>query len=457
MRRTGADAVTSSGFRTDPLAKVYAGIDPVTSGENYIRELVKARRTQKETEREAEKVLTKLLNQVDERRSPRTSATVNQLLDRWLDVVELSRKTRNGYVGKIEKHVRPTIGRLPVGRLDAEVIDSLYASLRRCRDHCAGETFIAHRTDGAHLCDEHSPRRKCAKKVLDDPSADCKWCQRLCGPHVCTPLSPGSIRVVHAILSGALNRAMRWGWIGVNPLDQVEPPPTPTPNPKPPTAIEAARIVSAATEDPDWGALVWMAMITGARRGELSALRWHHVDLDASVVTFERSIGQIAGQTWEKSTKTHQTRRVTLDSETIEILREHRQRFDVRAAELGTAVRPDGFVFSLAPDGSVPVRPNTITQRYRRLAKRLGIETNIHALRHYSATELIAAGVDPRTVAGRLGHGGGGSTTLRVYSAWVAEADQRAAAALAARMAPVRGKRPAAPIRLDDHRPASAS
>ena len=59
---------------------------------------------------------------------------------------------------------------------------------------------------------------------------------------------------------------------------------------------------------------------------------------------------------------------------------------------------------------------------------------HIHQLRHYSATELIAAGVDVRTAAGRLGHGGGGTTTLRVYSAWVAEADQRAATSLAARM-----------------------
>jgi integrase len=198
-------------------------------------------------------------------------------------------------------------------------------------------------------------------------------------------------------------------------------------------------------------------MITGARRGELCGLRWQHVDLDAGVVTFERSIGQIAGQMWEKGTKTHQTRRVTVDSETVEILREHRQRCDERASSGGISVRPDGFVFSLTPDCSTQIRPDTITQRYGRLAKRLGIETNLHALRHYSATELIAAGVDPRTVAGRLGHAGGGSTTLRVYSAWVAEADQRAAAALAARMAPVRGRRPAAPIRLDDHRPASAS
>ena len=73
-------------------------------------------------------------------------------------------------------------------------------------------------------------------------------------------------------------------------------------------------------------------------------------------------------------------------------------------------------------------------QRYSRLARRIGIRTTIHKLRHYSATELIAGGVDVRTVAGRLGHGGGGTTTLRVYAAWVSEADQRASAGLLDRL-----------------------
>jgi site-specific recombinase XerD len=50
------------------------------------------------------------------------------------------------------------------------------------------------------------------------------------------------------------------------------------------------------------------------------------------------------------------------------------------------------------------------------MCERLGLHMHIHQLRHYSATELIAAGVDIRTVAGRLGHSGGGTTTLRVYS-----------------------------------------
>jgi hypothetical protein len=42
--------------------------------------------------------------------------------------------------------------------------------------------------------------------------------------------------------------------------------------------------------------------------------------------------------------------------------------------------------------------------------------------------------VDINTVAGRLGHGGGGTTTLKYYAGWVAEAEQRAAISLGARM-----------------------
>ena len=60
------------------------------------------------------------------------------------------------------------------------------------------------------------------------------------------------------------------------------------------------------------------------------------------------------------------------------------------------------------------------------LARRAG---RLHSLRHYSATELIAAGTDVRTVAGRLGHGSGGATTLKIHAAWVDEAGQRAATA----------------------------
>ena len=86
------------------------------------------------------------------------------------------------------------------------------------------------------------------------------------------------------------------------------------------------------------------------------------------------------------------------------------------------------------PVPTVPYSPHGVSSRYRDMAARLGINTHIHALRHYSATELLSAGIDLRTVAGRLGHGGGGATTLRVYAAWVAASDRKAAEILGSRM-----------------------
>src|SRR5262245_9434737 len=136
--------------------RVYAGVDPISGRRHYLEEVISGRgQTRRETERAAEATRIRLINQVNERRNPRSRATVNQLLDRWLAVVELERKTRRGYEGKIEKHVRPTIGHLQAGRADLpEVIETLYSQLRQCKEHCNGRKFVEHRTERTHECDE---------------------------------------------------------------------------------------------------------------------------------------------------------------------------------------------------------------------------------------------------------------------------------------------------------------
>jgi len=60
-----------------------------------------------------------------------------------------------------------------------------------------------------------------------------------------------------------------------------------------------------------------------------------------------------------------------------------------------------------------------------------GIELDIKGLRHYTASQLLAASFDLRNTAARLGHSGGGATTLRHYADPVPEVDRRAAAYLA--------------------------
>jgi integrase len=72
------------------------------------------------------------------------------------------------------------------------------------------------------------------------------------------------------------------------------------------------------------------------------------------------------------------------------------------------------------------MHPDSVTHRFSRLAKQLGLRTRLHDLRHYAATQLIAGGVGLRTVSGRIGHAGGGATTLRVYTHFLAAADRQA-------------------------------
>ena len=140
------------------------------------------------------------------------------------------------------------------------------------------------------------------------------------------------------------------------------------------------------------------------------------------------------GQLQHKDTKTHQQRRVVLDPETAAVLREHRIRAEHQAAAIEAQLDPACYVFSGDPGSRTPLNSEGVTQRYKRMAASIGVDTTLKNLRHYSATELVSAGVDVRTVAHRLGHGGGGATTLRVYTACTAEADQRAARTVSGRM-----------------------
>jgi integrase len=183
-------------------------------------------------------------------------------------------------------------------------------------------------------------------------------------------------------------------------------------------------------------------MVTGVRRAELLALRWSDVDLTTGYLSIRRNYVRVRGKTIEKDTKTHQMRRISLDPATVEVLTEHRQRYEDLVRKVGTEPTNGAFLFSYEVSHDRPYNPSGVSHRSARMCAEIGIDNHLHASRHYSATELLTAGVDLRTVAGRLGHGGGGATTLRVYAAWVGESDRRAAEILGGRM--TRPKPPAA-------------
>jgi integrase len=122
------------------------------------------------------------------------------------------------------------------------------------------------------------------------------------------------------------------GWIDRSPTGEATAPGLPHPEPQPPTLVEAARILNEAWTHPDLGPLVWVAMATGAQRGELCALRWRHVDTARRTLVIRASIAQAGRQVWEKDTKLHQRRHIALDPVTTTILAAYRDERRRRAA-----------------------------------------------------------------------------------------------------------------------------
>jgi integrase len=205
----------------------------------------------------------------------------------------------------------------------------------------------------------------------------------------------------------------------------------------PAIADTRALLLAAEHQDPDLAALLRVLVATGARRGEACGLRWSDLDLDARTAVICRSVASVAGGSVVKDTKTHAARRLALDPATVAALQRRRERAEALATICRIDVVPSAFVFSSAPDSSAPLHPDTVTNGFQRLCRRLGLRgVRLHDLRHLHATRLLAAGVPVRTVSGRLGHANA-ATTLNVYAHFLDASDRHAAEVIGGLLDPI--------------------
>ena len=246
-------------------------------------------------------------------------------------------------------------------------------------------------------------------------------------------LAPSTIKRTHGVLRRALHQGVRWGWLGANPATAASPPRVLCSDLRPPSPGELGRLLDTAERlNPELATFVVLSAACGARRSELLALRWTDIDLDARVMTIARGLVMGNEGLVEKDTKTHQARTLSLDATTVSNLRAHRKRVLERVMACGRDVPADAFVFSSDGLGRSPMLPDSTSRAFRRLCAHAGVEGfRLHDLRHYVATRLLSAGVDVRTVAGRLGHRNS-ATTLNVYAHFVPQSDRNAADLLGA-------------------------
>jgi integrase len=223
-------------------------------------------------------------------------------------------------------------------------------------------------------------------------------------------LGVSGVRAWHALISGAFSAGVRWGELDRNPAKSASPPAEPRPTGIAPEPELARRYLDAVERvEPTLGALLRVAGLTGARRGELCALRWTDIDVEAGTLSIARSLSSRKGERYaEGATKNRRKRVIPLSPEALAELFAHRARRESLCLAAEVELRPAGFVFGpdTFPHGSKPFRPDFVSKKSLAIARDAGLPGDAchpHGLRHYFATRGTAAGASVPDMASYLG------------------------------------------------------
>jgi len=294
--------------------------------------------------------------------------TVSDYLERWLEYVKpnVSPRSHERYTEIVRKNLAPRLGSAKLSRLRPEHIASAYS-----------DALTRGRRDGKG------------------------------------GLSPRSVHHMHRILKQALSRAVRWQLIARNPADAVDPPKVER------TELNTYDLAAAAqTIEVLRGTRMLvptiLSLLCGLRRGEVAALRWRNVDLEAGSLAVVESAEQTKAGVRYKEPKTGRARKVSLSSTVVEELTAWQA---TQTEELSrVALRADRDTFVVTQTDGQPLQPRSITHEWVRLSKVKGLaRIRFHDLRHAHATHLLSAGVHPKVASERLGHSKVG-ITLDLYS-----------------------------------------
>lgn len=294
-----------------------------------------------------------------------TRETVGSYLSTWLAGAQPSLRpaTYQSYESIIRTQLAPRIGRIPLSRLRPQQIQQMLAEM------------------------------------------------------LASGLSPKYTRNVHGVLHRALDRAVQWHQLASNPADAVDLPQRGQREMNALSPEQARAVLEAAAEDPL--AALWIVMLTtGLRQGELRALRWRDVDLDAGRLAVTANavkvtkrvrgvLGLTSSEPFRGEPKTARSRRVVeLPALAVEALRRHREHTSV--------VNIGGLIFTRADGRTIPVQ--TVYRQWHRLCERAGVPiVRPHDARRTTATLLLGEGVHPKLVSEMLGHATV-AITLDLYS-----------------------------------------
>jgi integrase len=227
--------------------------------------------------------------------------------------------------------------------------------------------------------------------------------------------SESTVRLVSITLSQGLERAVKDRLLPLNPAKGIERPKGKKRIVTPYTSSELRNLLGEL-ESHRLFAFFRLLAYTGARRGEILALRWSDLDFEKATLSISKNRTRIGKTVIEQdSTKGGDGKRIVqIDSDTLRLVRDHRKRQIEERMKAGSLWQEANYIFT--QENGLPLDPSTPYQLFKKTAKRLGLRSeSLHSIRHLHATELLNSGVGVHLVKDRLGHSDI-STTLRIYA-----------------------------------------
>ena len=369
---------TKDGFqkRGNKWSYRYSVKDPITKRMKQVRisgfrtkEEAKADRIRREYEAKEGKYVSK------------SKETISDLLNAWFknrqDLREGKFATLNNYRQMLDFYILPKLGAIPIQDITSETLEDFFRELVKA------------------------------------------------GGKKNRPLSHSTYRACVNVLSMGLNYAVSKKKLAFNPIVNVKRLKGRT---KPIIAYSMQEIKLLLDNLSTYRlyAFFYLACHTGARRGELVALRWSDLNFNNQTLSINKTRGKSSGIDYEEDTTKNENgmRSIELSSDTVEILKAHKERQNLEQMVFGNAWQDTGYIFT-KEDGS-PIDPTRPYFIFKRALQELNLRNEpLHVLRHTHITELLRSGISPHIVAFRVGDTV--PTILETYASVIALDDRLSA------------------------------